>query len=104
MDRTTGAYEFLKSALYDGRVSIPTNGHLMGELLSLEVDAQAGRIDHPPGGSKDLADAIAGVVHGLTMRRDVWNQHDVAPYRAAPTFMRQVRSRAAEAANLAQPG
>ncbi len=103
MDRTTGPYEFLKSALYDGRVSVPRNGHLMGELLSLEVDAQAGRIDHPPGGSKDLADALAGVVHGLTMRREVWAQHDVSPYRAAPALVRQVRRRAAEAADLAQP-
>ena len=103
MDRTTGPYEFLKSALYDGRVSVPRNGHLMGELLSLEIDTQAGKIDHPPGGSKDLADALAGVVYGLAMRRDVWTQHGVSPYRAAPAFVRQVRRSAADAADQAQP-
>ncbi len=55
-----------------------------------EIDAKAGSIDHPPGGSKDLADALAGVVHGLTMRRDVWAQHGVIPDRAAPAPVREI--------------
>ena len=90
MDRTPDAYEILKSALYDQRVSIPKNKLLQSELLSLEVDAKTGKIDHPPSGSKDLADALAGVVYGLTMRREVWFQHRVDPYRDAPSLTASV--------------
>ena len=54
------------------------------ELLNLERDAKTGKVRHLPGGSKDLADALAGVVYGLTMRRAVWFQHDVRPEEHAP--------------------
>ena len=91
MDRTPHAYEMLKAALYDGRVDVPENGTLLNELLSLEVDAKTGKIDHQPGGTKDLADALAGVVHGLTMRREVWHQHRVNPFEAAPQLVRQAQ-------------
>jgi hypothetical protein len=43
----------------------------------LEKDAKTGRVDHPPGGSKDLSDALAGVVHGLTMRRELWGLYRI---------------------------
>jgi hypothetical protein len=43
------------------------------------MDYKKGKVDHPPHGSKDIADALAGVVYGLTMRRDVWNSHNVTP-------------------------
>jgi hypothetical protein len=91
MDRTPLAYELLKAALYDRRVDVPENETLLGELLSLEVDAKTEKIDHRPGGSKDLADALAGVVHGLTMRREVWWQHRVNPNQAAPHLVRRAR-------------
>ena len=91
MDRTPLAYEMLKAALYDQRVDIPGNDTLLNELLSLEVDAKTGKIDHRPGGTKDLADALAGVVHGLTTQREVWWQHRVNPVKAAPRLIRQAR-------------
>ncbi len=47
-------------------------------------------MDHPPHGSKDLADALAGVVYGLTMRRDVWWQHEVNPFEEAPELAARV--------------
>lgn len=96
MDRTTVPYEFLKSAFYDQRLSIPTNDRLLEELLSLEIDTKANKIDHPPGGSKDLADALAGIVYGLTMQRAVWAQHRVSPYKAAPRFLEEAIRRGAE--------
>jgi len=43
----------------------------------LERDPQSGLIDHPPNFSKDCADAVAGVVYGLTYRRATWVHHGV---------------------------
>ncbi len=91
MDRTTAAYEFLKAAIYDGRIDIPDHSKLREELISLEVDTKAGKIDHPPGGSKDLADALAGVAYGLALRREVWSQHNIVPGEAAPRLVAEAR-------------
>jgi hypothetical protein len=79
MDRTTKPYDLLKTALQDGRLLIPTHDKAMKELVRLERDPMTGKIDHPAGGSKDLADAIAGVAHGLTMRRESWHGHGILP-------------------------
>lgn len=65
-------YDFLKSATYEERISMPVHKHLQKEILMLEKDAKTGKVDHPPGGSKDCADALAGVVYGLTMQRAIW--------------------------------
>jgi hypothetical protein len=87
IDNDPRPYEVLKAALYDGRVELPEHDVLHRELLSLERDLKTGKVDHPPRGSKDLADALAGVVFGLSYRREVWFQHGVNPYRAAPGFV-----------------
>lgn len=65
-------YEFTKSAMYDGRLDLPAHPHLQKEILMVEKDTKTGKVDHVPGGSKDCADAMAGVVFGLTMRRELW--------------------------------
>lgn len=70
-------YDFLKSAIYDGRVIAQAHPHVKKELLHLERDAKTGKIDHPPAGSKDCADAMAGVVFGLTMRREIWGNFGI---------------------------
>ena len=57
----------------------------------MEVDAKTGKIDHQPNGTKDLADALAGVVYGLTMRREVWAQHGVIPFEVASHLFRQAQ-------------
>lgn len=88
MDRTTAPYEYLKSALYDERVSIPDHPVLRRELIALEIDHKSGKVDHPPTGSKDFADALAGVVYGLTTRREVWPQHGVVPENAKPKLLK----------------
>ena len=77
MDKTTVPYDFTKMAFYDGRIEAPPHPKLLEELLSLEKDTKTGKIDHPPNGSKDIADALAGVVYGLTMRREVWFEHNI---------------------------
>jgi hypothetical protein len=38
--------------------------------------------------SKDVADALAGVVYGLTLRREIWAMYGVAPVN--PSYLRDV--------------
>ena len=66
-----------KTAFYDGRVKAPSHEKALSEIVRLERDPQSGLIDHPPNFSKDCADAVAGVVYGLTYRREIWTRHRV---------------------------
>ena len=77
MDKTPIPYEVTKTAFYDGRINAPAHPKAVREFSQLERDPQNGKIDHPPRGSKDLADAIAGVVYGLTYRREIWLRHNI---------------------------
>ena len=78
VDINTAPYDFVKNALYDGRLSLPAHQKCGIELASLEKLVRRNKIDHPPGGSKDVSDALAGVVYGLTMRRELWALHGVS--------------------------
>jgi hypothetical protein len=77
MDKSTLAYEALKTACYDHRVNAPPHESCDQELIALEVDPKTGKIDHPPLGSKDVADSMAGCVLGLTMRREIWQFYEI---------------------------
>jgi hypothetical protein len=66
VDKTMGPYELLKEALYEDRVNLYPYPLLLKELRELERDWIKRKVDHPAGGSKDLADAVAGVVSTLT--------------------------------------
>lgn len=72
VDVTMMPYDILKSAFYDARVSAPAHKHCLLELVSLEKDFKTGKVDHPPSGSKDVSDAMAGVAAGLSSRREIW--------------------------------
>ena len=78
MDDDTYAYDGTKQALYDGRVKSPKHDKALRELCSLEFNSKKLKIDHPPAGSKDVCDAMAGVIWGLTMRREIWTRHEVS--------------------------
>lgn len=65
VDSSTTPYDRLKSALYEGRLVTYPYAPLKEELTWLEFDANRRRVDHPPGKSKDVSDAVAGVVQGL---------------------------------------
>jgi hypothetical protein len=61
-DRTDEVWKTLKDVASDSRLKMPFDQLLMNELEGLSrVD---GKVDHPPGGSKDLADAFACSVTG----------------------------------------
>lgn len=80
VDTDNTPYDTLKTAMYQGRVRVPEHEHAERELISLERDSKKNKIDHPPNGSKDVADAMAGVAYGLTMRRETWLQHGISMF------------------------
>jgi hypothetical protein len=88
VDKTTDAYDILKQAIYDGRVLAPEHPKARRELISLEIDTKRAVIDHPPRGSKDLADSMAGVAYGLTILREIWIRHRI-PMNAVPLSIAQ---------------
>jgi len=55
-------------------------------MITLEMDTKKNKIDHPPQGSKDVSDAMAGVVFGLTMRREIWLRHQI-PLQRIPASL-----------------
>lgn len=61
-DRTDDVWKTLKDVASDGRLSMPFDQFLMNELEALS--RINGKVDHPPGGSKDLADAFACSITG----------------------------------------
>jgi hypothetical protein len=77
VDRTILPYDLTKAGLYDGRIAMPFHEVCKRELASLEIDPKKNKIDHPPRGSKDVSDALAGVVSTLTLRREIWAKHGV---------------------------
>ena len=62
VDRTMEAYETVKELLMDGRLALPPSDILETELRGLEI-VGGRKVDHPAGGSKDVADAVAGAVY-----------------------------------------
>ena len=75
VDTSPVPYEVSKTAFMQRRVRIPQHDKAQEELVRLEYDAAKRKIDHPADGSKDCADAIAGVIFGLTMRRENYTIH-----------------------------
>jgi hypothetical protein len=65
VDRTTEAYLELRQALYEARVRVYDYAPFIQEAITLEYDGHKGKVDHPIGGSKDVTDAVAGVMAGL---------------------------------------
>ena len=63
LDRTTEGYDTLKSLVYEQTVTAPFHPVLYREIEDL-LKVTANKIDHPQGGTKDLADAWAGSVAG----------------------------------------
>lgn len=68
VDKDEEAYLTLRAGLFDRRVLYYEYGPFVDEVLDLERDAQKRKVDHPVRsskggrGSKDVSDAVAGVV------------------------------------------
>lgn len=98
MDRKKIPYQDMRDAIYERRLEFPVyRNHLrhgdtelveiaVRELEQLVDNGQ--KIDHPPGGSKDIADSIAGVVYTLMgdrkyLRNVPWAVQSSEPEAAA---------------------
>ena len=90
MDKTPIPYEVLKQALYDGRVIAPAHQKLQQELLALEFNVKKNKVDHTSQSSKDISDALAGVVFGLSQRRIVWARWGVNPFWEARNLSKTI--------------
>lgn len=77
-DRRPEPYENLRDVMYDGRLEAYWRKRTIDELLAL-TRLPNGKVDHPPGGSKDEADAVAGAVLGAV---EMGGDEGEAPERA----------------------
>jgi hypothetical protein len=64
VDRTVEPYQTLKELIYSGRIKCHKSEDLRDELRRLEI-TKANKVDHPPGGSKDVSDAVCGAVYAV---------------------------------------
>ena len=65
VDATMTAYEVLKQTIYDNRLILYPCDVLINELKELVLIPSKKKVDHPEGGSKDVADALAGCIYSL---------------------------------------
>jgi hypothetical protein len=73
VDKPMDAYDTLKAAIYENRLMMYRYEPVLKELRALQHDRIRNKVDHPRLGSKDVSDALAGVVYSLTTK-----------YRGAP--------------------
>lgn len=88
MDRDMMPYDITKQAILDGRIEAPTHEKCQVEATRLERDAKTGMVDHPPNGSKDVFDALAGVTYGLSTKREIWRLHNIPLVGIPPSLLR----------------
>ncbi len=75
VDRTCVPYKNLRDAIYDGRLRLYYQDILVDELISLEYDEKREKVEHPPKGSKDVADALCGAYWLLLGRSKTWESY-----------------------------
>jgi hypothetical protein len=70
VDRTTKPYEAVRDALYEDRMDIqPDIELLLTELRTIEYYTNQDIVDHPPNGTKDVSDCVAGATqHAMQSR------------------------------------
>jgi len=74
MDASIAPYAEVKLAVKDERLMFPKHPTLAKELRELEKDKKKDKVDHPSGGSKDVSDALAGVVYILHRKEASYGQ------------------------------
>lgn len=72
VDKTSLPYKHLRDAFADDRIRMYQQDVLVQELFDLEFDETKDKIDHPPKGSKDVADAVCGAYYTMLQRRSSW--------------------------------
>lgn len=51
-------YQYFRSTIYEKRIEMYNDKILISELIDLERNIDTGKVDHPDGGAKDVADAV----------------------------------------------
>ena len=61
-DHICKPYQYLKNTIYEQRIKMYNSKRLVDELTDLERNINTGKVDHPPKGHKDAADAMCGAI------------------------------------------
>lgn len=69
VDKPMDAYNAFKEAILENRLAIYSYEPFLEEVFRLEHNEQKDKVDHPPKGSKDVTDAVSGVVYHCTMAK-----------------------------------
>lgn len=85
-DINTLVWDSLRDVMYDGRLDAQFRLRAVKELESLSK-LPNGRVDHPPYGSKDEADAVGGAVLGATILGGIVEQPTQQVYPDANPIM-----------------
>lgn len=91
VDKYTESYYLLRSLLMTRAIDLYYHPILFKELQELQEDLGQGKIDHPIGGSKDMADALAGAI-GLCHKLQSAVQVKLATNSSASTALQVVPS------------
>ncbi len=83
-------YLNLRRTIRKGALSMPYNAELERELTNLLEDSRSGKVDHPPRGSKDIADALAGICHAVNetkyLEKTIDTLGGLGPLPSVPIF------------------
>lgn len=69
-DRICKPYQYLRTTIYEKRLDIYESKELTSELIDLERNLNTGKVDHPSGGKKDIADALAGSIYNASQNAE----------------------------------
>lgn len=73
-ERTLEPYKYLRDCFYQDRINMVDNEVLRLELVNLEYNEKKKKVDHPPRGSNDIADALCGAVFAASTSRKIRTQ------------------------------
>jgi len=89
-DHDLSPWETLRDLIYDGRLDAYYDEVVVKELKTLGLRRKRGKVDHPPLGSKDRADAIAGAVMGALEVGGAVGGTEIATDQATPTYFASI--------------
>ncbi len=69
VDRTMEPYMDFRRAIYQGRMALMPSDELQEQLNQLEHKVLKNKVDHPPKGKKDIADAVCGAFFAASRSR-----------------------------------
>lgn len=71
LDKKPDGYMYLKASINERRIRLLSDTEeAYNELINLEQNNQTGKIDHPPTGTKDISDSLAGALYNASLNAD----------------------------------